>query len=168
MVEAVRVDGELDPVADRHGRAGVHDDGERGAVVLGEQDVVVDGGRVDRVGEGLGAQARRVDAGDDVGLGAEALDDLDDGGDALAELEIVWADAEDAAALDGRGTRAVAEAAAVGLDQVHRRGADERGDEEVRGVVEELLGRVALLQDAAAQHATRWPSVMASTWSWVT
>ena len=120
VVEAVRVDRQLDPVADRHGRAGVHDDGEGGAVVLGEQDVVVDGGGVDRVGERGGAQARRVDARDDVGLGAEPLDDLDDGGDALAELEVVRADAEHAAALDRRRHAAGAEAPALGLDQVHR------------------------------------------------
>ncbi len=61
VVEAIRVDGELDPVADRHRRAGVDDDGERGAVVLGEQDVVVDGGGVDGVGErgGRAGAARR-------------------------------------------------------------------------------------------------------------
>ena len=41
MVEAIRVDRELDPVAHRHRRAGVEDDRERRAVVLGEQDVVV-------------------------------------------------------------------------------------------------------------------------------
>ena len=54
---------------------------KRGAVVLGQQDVVVGGG-VDRVGQRGGAQARRVDADDDVGLGAEPLDDLDAAGNA--------------------------------------------------------------------------------------
>ena len=40
----------------------------------------------------------------------------------------------------------------LGLDDVHRRRAHERGDEEVGGLVEEPLRRVALLQDAVAEH----------------
>ena len=52
-----------------------------GAVVLGEQDVVVGRG-VDRVGQRARAQARRVDADDEVGLGAEPLDHQHAAGDA--------------------------------------------------------------------------------------
>jgi hypothetical protein len=92
-VQARGVDGELDRVADGDLGAGLGDDREGRAVVLGEQDVVVGGG-VDRLGQGAGAQARGVDADDHVGLGAEAFDDLDAAGNAGAELEVVRADAE--------------------------------------------------------------------------
>ena len=40
----------------------------------------------------------------------------------------------------------------VGLDEVHRRRADERRHEQVRGTPEQRLRRVDLLQDAVAQH----------------
>ena len=66
---------ELDRVADGDRRPRLGHDRERGAVVLGQQDVVVGGG-VDRVRERARAQPRRVDADDHVGLGAEPLDDL--------------------------------------------------------------------------------------------
>ena len=75
------------------------------------------------------------------------------------ELEVVRADAEhDAAAQRRPGATAPAGAEArlavldARLDEVHRRRADERGHEQVRGVLEQHLGRVALLQHAAAQH----------------
>ena len=43
----------------------------------------------------------------------------------------------------------------AGDEQVHRRRADEPGDEHVRRLVVELLRRVDLLQDAAFITATR-------------
>ena len=56
----------------------------------------------------------------------------------------------------------------LGHYEVHRRRADEPGDEQVDRRVEQGLRRVDLLQPTVPQHATRWPSVIASTWSWVT
>ena len=53
-------------------------------------------------------------------------------------------------------------------EEVHRRGADEAGDEEVRRLVVEPLRRVDLLEHARLMTATRWPIVIASTWSCVT
>ena len=79
-----------------------------------------------------------------------------------AELEVVRADAEhDRPAGAGAQRRALGQRDRAGaearlavldrrLDQVHGRRADERGHEQVRRVVEQLLGRVALLQHAAA------------------
>ena len=54
------------------------------------------------------------------------------------------------------------------LDEVHRRRADECRDEEVSRVLVEPLGRVHLQDPPASSTATRWPSVIASTWSCVT
>ena len=64
----------------------------------------------------------RVDAGDHVGRGVEALDDLHDpAGMPAAELEIVRADAEDAAALDRRRhTGRSPKRPLSGLHEVHR------------------------------------------------
>ena len=107
-----------------------------------------------------GAQARRVDAHDDVGLGPESLDHLDAARDPrTSELEVVGADAEDdpAAQRGAGGQRQTAGAEARlavlddRLDQVHRRRADEGRDEQVGGMLEQHLGRVALLQHASAQ-----------------
>ena len=56
----------------------------------------------------------------------------------------------------------------LGGDDVHRGRADEAADEEVDGAVEQVLRCVDLLQHAGASTQTRSPSVMASTWSWVT
>ena len=53
-------------------------------------------------------------------------------------------------------------------EQVHRRRADEAGDEQVRRVVVERCGASDLLQPARAITATLSPIVIASTWSWVT
>ena len=57
----------------------------------------------------------------------------------------------------------------LGLDEVHRRRADEPGDEEVRRPVVEHLRPVDLLEQARrACTQTRSPSVIASLWSCVT
>ncbi len=45
----------------------------------------------------------------------------------------------------------------VSLDEVHRRRADERRDEQVRRLAKEPLGRVDLLQHAVAQHSHALP-----------
>ena len=58
--------------------------------------------------------------------------------------------------------------ASVRLDEVHRRAADEAGDEEVDGSVEDRLRIARLLEQAAPETATRSPIVIASTWSCVT
>ena len=55
-----------------------------------------------------------------------------------------------------------------GLDEVHGRRSDERGDEEVRAARVELLRRVDLHERPSRMTATRWPSVIASVWSCVT
>ena len=54
------------------------------------------------------------------------------------------------------------------LVQVHRRRADERGDEEVRGLLVQVLRGGELLEGAVAQDRDPVPIVIASVWSWVT
>ena len=53
-------------------------------------------------------------------------------------------------------------------DQVHRRRADERGDEEVRGAWKSRCGVSHCCSTPSRSTATRSPSVIASTWSCVT
>ena len=54
------------------------------------------------------------------------------------------------------------------LVEVHRRRADERGDEQVRGALVELVRRGDLLEVPPRRTATRSPIVIASVWSCVT
>ena len=61
----------------RRPHARVDHRGQRRAVLVGEQDVVAGRG-VERVADRVGAQPRRVDPDDQLRLGAELLDDLDD------------------------------------------------------------------------------------------
>ena len=55
-----------------------------------------------------------------------------------------------------------------GLDQVHRRRADELGHEQVGRPPVKLLWRGHLLQHPVTHHRHPVPSVIASLWSWVT
>ena len=55
------------------------------------------------------------------------------------------------------------------LDEVHGRRPDERGDEDVaRPRVERAAARSTCTSRPSRITATRWPSVIASVWSWVT
>ena len=101
---------------------------------------------------------------------------------AVGQVQVLGPDADDKlaeACLPGRGPDRGRQGerscrqpgAAVGErdgPQVHRGRADEPGDELVHRVVIELARGGALLQLPAASTATRWPMVIASTWSWVT
>ena len=115
---------------------------------------------------------RRVDAEQHVHLGAELLGHVGAHRDRRAVrrartsrvLEVGGTDAEDHRRPSVARERAVRRAGSsnppnfnvppsiVRLDEVHRRRADERRDEQVRGVRVEVLRRVDLLQHAVAQH----------------
>ena len=53
-------------------------------------------------------------------------------------------------------------------EEVHRRRADEAGDEQVDRLLVELRGEATCCSDPFFITATRSPSVIASVWSWVT
>ena len=158
-------------------------------LVLGHQQdlfVLLVGRRADL----LGRDRRRVDAEDHVDLRAELLGDVGRHLDRRAGPRRATATASSMsegripritvrpskAASDARlrsGCRTPRSATRSPghrrLHEVHRRGADEGGDEQVGRMPVEVLRRVDLLQDAVA-HAPRRdrPSVIASTWSCVT
>ena len=56
----------------------------------------------------------------------------------------------------------------AGREHVHRRGAEELRDEDVRRPVVHLLRRSHLLQHALVEHGDARAIVIASIWSWVT
>ena len=117
--------------------------------------------------EDLGRDRARLDGEEDVRVGAEVLEHLDDdverrqlGGD-RGVLEALGADAEDHGAVgraqgrgDGKAELAEADVAVLdgGLDQVHGGRADEAGDEDVARLEVEALGRVDLQDLARAHH----------------
>ena len=184
-VHAIDVDGELDDVAAGY-RAAVDDAGhEAGALVHEQLGVVVlasaGGGR-----DGLRRDARRLDAEEQVALGAELFDGLDlDAQPRLAvrrragQREVARPDAEDHAPLATRERRGLRQRQRVpgerggavrerGLDEVHRGRADEGGDEEVDRASKSCCGVAHCCRTPSRRTATRWPSVIASTWSCVT
>jgi len=66
------------------------------------------------------------------------------------------------------GSVAIASLPDLHREEVHRRFADEPGDEPVHRVVVEVLRRADLLELPSLGTTTRSPSVIASAWSWVT
>ena len=117
--------------------------------------------------------ARRAER---VRVGPELLDDLDPAGHAVGgQLSDSGPQADDdlAVPLTRRATRARGRRARAPVDhrqraEVHRRRADEAGDEDVGRVVVERRGVSHCCSRPSRSTATRWPSVIASTWSWVT
>jgi hypothetical protein len=164
-VDVLDVDGELDLAAGRDRRAAVDPCRELRPLVVREEGLVL-GVRVGGGANGVCGDGRRVDVEDHVRLGAELLDDAGPnphprqgriGGRAV--LEVGRPNADQHAPLRhgelGRECESVAAEASLalrdhGLDEVHRRRADEGGDEEVGRRVEQVLRRVHLLEAAVA------------------
>ena len=126
------------------------------------------------------APAGQLGAAEHVRVRAELLDHLDLGVEPLGrELQRLRPHADDHARRarsraarqlerHARRTRPCRRRRAARVHEVHRRRADEAGHERVDRAVEQRARRVALLQRASRSTATRWPSVIASAWSWVT
>ena len=168
QVQRVGRDGELDHLAGREAPPALDARGEARAVVGGEQRRVALLGRLVGGGRRLAGQLRGVDREDQVALGAEPLDHLQLRAQprqrrvrvGAGRLEVGRPHAGDHLAL---GARAAVErdvdprdpeppAAALGGHEVHRRRAHERRDEHVRRLLEQALGRIALLDGPVAQH----------------
>ena len=151
-------------------RRGVDPGGEDGALFVGQQRHLVGALGVRRGACRLGVDAGSVDGEHEVGLCSEFLHHRRHdpharqvGRGVVGVGEIGRPDANDHGPLlaaqrraGGQGHLQAGEHDAVtgdgGLHEVHARRADERPDEQVDGVAEQLLGGVTLLQHPVAQH----------------